>query len=171
MTVTVQSALASVQASGGRLGEAVRDLVLFAVEDRPRGNEVHLVTVVHDAALDVAGEAEQAGGALRPEGVPEGWPERISLTEASQAVADCHAHVNAMGAVLTRELATPERLYDLAVFGRQRGREASAWANEIARCIETCQHLLWTDVQPALLAYWRELADMTNRTCTPSDGR
>ena len=161
--MTVQSALASVQVCAGRLGEAVRELVLIAVEDRPRGSEVHLVTVVHDAALDIAAEADQAGGALRPEDRPAG----LSLAEASQAVAGCQAHVNAMGAVLARELTAPERLHDLAVFGRHRGREASTWAREIARCIDSCQQLLWTDMQPALLGYWQELADVTNRTRTP----
>lgn len=163
MTVTVQSALASVQASARRLGEAARELVLIAVEDRPRGSEVHLVTLVHDAALDVAAEAEQADSVLPPEDV--------SGARASQAVAGCQAHVNLMGAVLVRELATPERLNDLTVFGRDHGREARAWAKEILRCIESCQHLLWTDMQPALLGYWREIADRADQTCAPSDGR
>jgi hypothetical protein len=164
MTVTVQSALTSVQATADRLGEAVRELVLIAVEDRPRGGEVHLVTLVHDAALDLAAEAEHAGAALRP----ERRPGDVFLAEASRAVIDCQAHVNLMGAVLVRELATPGRLNDLTVFGRDRGREAGAWAREIVRCIESCQQLLWTDMQSALLGYWRELADTANRTVRPA---
>jgi hypothetical protein len=164
MTVTTQSALDEVQLSARRLVEAARELVLIAVEDRPRFSEVHLVTLVHDAALDLGGEAEQADSALQPGGPSES----ILMTEPSQAVALCQAHVNLTGAVLVRELATPERLNDLTVFGRNRGREASAWAKEILRCIESCQHLLWTDTQPALLSYWRELASITDRTCPPA---
>lgn len=165
--MTVQSALASVQLGTGRLAEAVRELVLIAVEDRPRGSDVHFLTVIHDAALDLAAEAEQAAAAVRPECRSDG----ISLAEASRAVADCQAHVNTMGALLVRELTTPARLDDLTVFGRNRGREAGAWATEISRCIESCQLLLWTDMQPALLGYWQELADLTQRTRSPSDGR
>jgi hypothetical protein len=166
MTVTVESALTSVQASAGRLSEAVRELVLIAVEDQPRGSDVHFVTVIHDAALDIAGEAEQGWAALRSEGHPVG----VSLAQASQAVAGCQAHVNVMGAVLVRELAAPARLSDLMIFRRNRGREAGAWATEIVRCIEACQLLLWTDMQPALLGYWQELADITNRTGVPGTG-
>jgi hypothetical protein len=168
MTLTVESALSSAHASAGRLREAVRELTLIAVEDRPHGTEVHLVTVVHDAALDLAAEAEQAAAALRLES-PTGLKTGSSV--ASHAVADCQFHVNALGGVLVRELAAPGRLSDLALFSRERGREARAWAEEIVRCIETCQHLLWTDVQPALLCYWQELADTTNRTYEPSDER
>jgi hypothetical protein len=167
MTMTVESALNAVRTSVGRLREAVRELVLTAVEDRPRGTEVHLVTQVHDAALDLAAEAEHATAALQPGGQPTGQPTAIVLAKASHAVADCQAYVNVMGGVLVRELATPERLSDLAVFSRSRGREAGAWANEIVRCIESCQQLLWADTQPALLGYWRELADVAGRTCAP----
>ena len=167
MTVTVESALNLVQASAERLREAVQQLVLIAVEDRPRGTELHLITLVHDAALDLAAEAEQATGALQPDGRGEG----MSRTAASRQVIDCQASINVLGAVLVRDLAAPERITELAAFGTDHGREAGAWAEEIIRCIETCQHLLWTDVQPALLSYWRELADMTNRTCAPSGGR
>jgi hypothetical protein len=166
MTMTVESALASVKVCAGRLRQTMLELVLIAVEDRPRGSDVHVVMVIHDAALDLAAEAEQAGVAFQPE-IGTG----ISLAEASQAVADCQAHVNAMGAVLVRELTTPARLGDLAMFGRDGGREAGAWTSEIVRCIEDCQLLLWTDMQPALLGYWQELADLTQRTRSPSDGR
>jgi hypothetical protein len=164
MIVTVQSALSEVQASARRLRDAARELVLFAVEDWPRRGEVHLVTLVHDAALDLAAEAEHAGAALRL----DSQPMDVSLAQAPQAVIDCQAHVNLMGAALVRELATPGRLNDLAVFGRDRGRDAAEWAEEIVRCIESCQQLLWTDMQLALLGYWRELADTAIRTVRPA---
>jgi hypothetical protein len=164
MTVTVQSALTEVQASARRLRETARELVLTAVEDQPRNCQVHLVAVVHDAALEVADQAEQADAAVNSqEGPPPG--------AASQAVAHCQHHVTLLGAALVRELATPERQNDLAALGRERGREVSAWVREISRCIQACQLALWTDVQPALLGYWRELADLTDRTCMSGDGR
>lgn len=167
MTVTIESALASVHASTGRLREAVGDLVLMAVEDQPRGTDAHLITIVHDAALDLAAEAEQAEAALRPR--PAGG--QGSRGAAAPAVAECQERVNALGTALVRDLATPERLSELACLGAEHGREARAWANEIARGIQTCQHLLWKDMQPALLAYWRELADQFSRTCVPSEER
>jgi hypothetical protein len=164
MTVTVQSALTEVQASARRLREAARELVLTAVEDQPRNCQVHLVAVVHDAALEVADQAEQADAAVNSqEGTLPG--------AASQVVAHCQHHVTLLGAALVRELATPEMQNDLAALGRERGREVSAWVREISRCIQACQLGLWTDVQPALLGYWRELADLTDRTCMSDDGR
>jgi len=165
--MTVESALAALHTSARQLGEAVQDLVLIAVEDRPRGQELHLTTLVHDAALDRAACAVPVTG---PRGA-DGAGACLSGAATSRHVAECHASVNSLGAVLVRELAAPDRMTELAALGRDHGREAGAWGEEIAHCIETCQHLLWTDVQPALLGYWRELADMTNRTCAPSDGR
>jgi hypothetical protein len=167
MIVTVESALSSVQASAGRLHEAVQDLVLIAVEDRPRGTEPHLVTVIHDAALDLAGVAEHAQATLWPDGRGQGTARAATSVE----VAESQARINAFGALLVRDLAAAERIKDLATLGRDHGREAGAWAKEIVRCIETCQNLLWTDIQPALLGYWRELAETIHRTYPPSDGR
>jgi hypothetical protein len=166
MTVTVQSALTEVQASARRLRETARELVLTAVEDQPRNCQVHLVAVVHDAALEVADQAEQADAAVGPQD-GDGVPPR----PAAQAVAHCQRHITMLGAALVRGLAAPEMQNDLAALGRERGREVSAWVREISRCIQACQLALWTDVQPALLAYWQELADHTDRTCMSGDGR
>lgn len=169
MSVTVQSALASVQASTRRLRETARELVLIATEDQPRDCQVHLVTVINDAALDVAAEAEQADAELNPlRRAGGGLP---AAAASPLAVAQCQAHVNVLGAALVRDLAAPDRLGDLAALGRERGREATAWAREIARCVQTCQQLIWTDMEPALLGYWRELADITDRSCVSGDGR
>jgi hypothetical protein len=163
MNVTVESALNSVHASVERLRDSVQDLVLIAVEDQPRGTEIHLTTLVHDAALDLAAEAEQAAGALRT----SGHGPDVSRAATSRQVARCQARVNMLGTMLVRELAAPERLTELAALGAGRGREAGAWAGEIIRCIETCQYLLWTDVESALLGYWQELVESTGRTRAP----
>ena len=158
--MTVQSALNEVQVSARRLRDLMRELVLTAAEDQPRDCQVHLVTVVHDAALDVATEAEQADAVLG-QAAPPGQA-------ASQAVAHGQHHVTLLGAVLVRELAAPELLNDLAGLSRERGGEVSAWVREILRCIQAGQIALWTDMQPALLGYWRELADAADRTVCPA---
>jgi hypothetical protein len=168
MTVTVQSALSEVQASAQRLRELVRELVLTAVEDQPRNCQVHLVTVVHDAALDATAEAEQAAAALGLEQAANMTPPH---TATAQEVAHCQHHVTLLGTTLVRRLAAPELLNDLAALGREHGREVSAWSAEIMRRIQACQLALWTDMQPALLAYWQELADITDRSRTSGDGR
>ena len=168
MTVTVRSALSEVEASARRLRDLVRELLLTAVEDQPHSVQVHLVTVVHDAALDAAAEAEQAAAAL---GLEQSADSAQPLAATSQAVARCQRHVTSMGEVLIRQLAAPELLNDLTVLGRERGREASAWAAETIRCIQACQIALWTDVGPALLAYWQELAATTDRNRVSGDGR
>jgi hypothetical protein len=156
MTVTVDSALSAVQAAAGRLDEAVQELLLIAVEDGPQGIELHLATIVHDGALDLAAEAEQAAGALAHDGPGEG----AGHAAAAWRVARYQACISVLGAVLVRGLASPERITGLAALGAGRGREAGAWAEEIVRCIETCQHLLWIDVQPTLASYWEEITEM-----------
>ncbi len=166
MTVTVQSALTEVQASARRIREIAGELVLTAVEDQPRSCQVHLVGVVHDAALEVADQAEQADVAVSPQN-GDGAPPR----PAPQAVAHCQRHITSLGAALVRQLAAPEMQNDLAALGRERGREVSAWVREISRCIQACQTALWTEMQPALLAYWQELADITDRSFVSGDER
>jgi hypothetical protein len=161
MTVTVESALSDVRASARRLSELTRELVLTAVEDQPRHCQVHLVTVVHDAALDVAAEAEQAADAMSREDVPQAAP---------QMVARCQHHLTSFGEALVRKLAAPEFLNDLAALAAEHGGEVRAWVAEIRRCIQACQLALWTDAQPALNGYWQELAD-TNRSPMSGDGR
>src|SRR5689334_12731214 len=151
MTVTVQSMLRSVQASSERLREAVRELTLTAVEDRPRGVTVHLLDAVSDTALELSSHAELAATEL--DGITDRWQ------RASLAVLAMQAHVNHLGAALTADLAAPERLAELAGFGRGHGRESAAWAGEVTRCVQAVQQLIWTDLQPALLGYWEEITD------------
>jgi hypothetical protein len=166
MTVTVQSALTEVQASARRLSEVAGELVLAAVEDQPRNCQVHLVAVVHDAALEVADQADQADTVLSPRDGDD-----TPSMPAGQAVARCQRHVMTLGAALVRGLATPEMHDDLAVLGRERGREVSAWVREVIRCVQACQLALWTEMQPALLGYWQELADIAGRSHVSGDGR
>jgi hypothetical protein len=168
MTVTVQSALTEVQASARRLRELARELVLTAVEDQPRNCQVHLVMVVHDAALEATAEAEHAAAALGLEQTADITPPHAVTP---QEIARCQHHVSLLGAVLVRQLAAPELLNDLAALGREHGREVRAWSAEIMRRIQACQLALWTDVQPALLGYWLELADTAGRSSVSGDGR
>jgi hypothetical protein len=156
MTVTVQAAVMSAQAAAGRLAEAVRELVLIAVEDQPRGRQVHLVDVVSDAALELISHAEQAAAGHGTAGHGAG-PE--SRHQAEQAVLAIQANLNHLGRVLVSEMAAPERLAELARFGARHGRESAAWADEVVRCVQACQQVIWTDVQPILLACWEELTD------------
>jgi hypothetical protein len=166
MTVTEQSALAGMRASVHRLLETVRELVLIADEDQPRDCHVHLITLVRDAALDIAAEAEQADAALRS--LAE-TAQRLPIAKICGAAARSQQHLIELGLVLTRDLAEPERLNDLASLGGQHGREAGAWAAEILRSVQACQHVMWAEVQPAVLAYWGELADLIGRMSLPAD--
>jgi hypothetical protein len=166
MTVTVQSALTEVQDSARRLRDVTRELVLIAVEDQPRNCQVHLVAVVHDAALDVAAEAEQADAAIAREMTAKATAPQVTT---AHAVASCQHHVTLLGAALVGQLAAPDVLNDLATMARERDREVSAWVAEVNRCIQASNVSLWTDMQPALLGYWRELADITDRSCMSGD--
>jgi len=164
--MTAESARSAMHAAAGRFHEAVQELLLIAVEDGPRNVELHLATIIHDAALDLAAEGEQAWAVLQASARHDDRPRAVTPRQ----LAEYQARILALGAVLVRDLAVAGRLNDLAGLGRNHGREAGAWADEIVRCIETCQHLLWTEVQPALLGYWQELTDMTSPARAPSYG-
>jgi hypothetical protein len=155
MTVTVQSALSEVQAAVRRLRDLTRELVLTAVEDQPRNCQVHLLAVVHDAALAATDQAEQAAALLSSQ-QHQGVPPR----QARRAVVDGQRCLTELGAALVRDLATPEMQNDLAALSRERGGEVTAWVRETGRCVQACQVALWTDLLPAILAYWEELAEL-----------
>lgn len=162
--MTVHSALTAVQASAGRLRVAAFELVLIADEDAPRGVRHHLVDAVGDAAAEVAGEAAQASALQDP------GHERGARRPGPSAVARCQAHVNTLGTILVLQLAAPERLAGLAGLGRDRGREAGAWAAEVVRRAEVCQRVIWADLQPALLGYWIELIEAKSLDPAADDG-
>jgi hypothetical protein len=141
MIVTLQDALSAVTRSAHRLREAGVELELIAVEDRPRAGDVHLVDQVQHAAYEIAGAAEMAARAA-----------------ARGDVLTCQDQVIALGAALVRDLAAPERTAELGALGDRFGGETRAWAGEVLRCAQNCQRALWTDVQPAIQGYWREMS-------------
>ncbi|MEU6147391.1 hypothetical protein ABZ848_44465 [Streptomyces sp. NPDC047081] len=156
MTVTLQSAHTALTAALHRLRDTTRELELIAVSDQPRGGGVVLVDEVADAALETSGAAELAAGAARG--------------DCTAAVAQCQSYVLTLGSVLVDRLAAPERLAELGELGGEFGREAGAWADEVVRCVHACQQALWSDVLPAALAYWQEIAAL-NTTCSTSGVR
>jgi hypothetical protein len=157
MTVTVHSALTAVQASVGQLRKAAGELVLVADEDAPRGGRHHLVDVVRDAAVELAGEAAHVSAALEGPGTSGGVGR-----PGPSAVARCQAHVNTLGTILVQQLAAPELLVGLAGMKRGQGHEVGAWAAGAVRCVKACQRAIWADLQPALLGYWIELIEAKN---------
>ncbi|MGP4047380.1 hypothetical protein [Streptomyces sp. 2A115] len=156
--MTVQSAYAGLAASVRRLRDTARELELIAVSDQPRGGDVLLVDVVANAALEVTGAAEQAAIALD------------GNDRTSSDVSHCQSHVQTLGRVLVDQLAAPERLAELGAFGAEHGREAEAWADEVIRCVHSCQQSLWSDVLPALFAHGQEIAALKS-PCSTSGAR
>ncbi|MHC3474022.1 hypothetical protein ACYF6T_35720 [Streptomyces sp. 7R007] len=156
MTVTLQSAHAGLTAALHRLRDTTRELELIAVSDQPRGGGAALVDKVADAALETSGAAELAAGAAQD--------------DSTAAVAQCQSYVHTLGRILVDRLAAPERLAELGALGDESGREAGAWADEVVRCVHACQQALWSDVLPAALAYWQEIAAL-NTTCSTSGVR
>ncbi|MGI5453434.1 hypothetical protein ACQEWB_09730 [Streptomyces sp. CA-249302] len=157
MTVTLQSAHTALTAALHRLRDTTRELELIAVSDQPRGGGVVLVDEVGNAALEISGASERAATALQG--------------RDATAVALCQSYVHFLGSVLTAQLAAPERLADLGTFGGERGREATAWADEVVTCVQACQRSLWNDVLPATLGYWQEIAAQTSPCSTSGVGR
>lgn len=164
--MAVTTALRELHAAATRLRDAIRELEVIAVEDSPRSGDVYLVEIVHHAAFELSGAAEQAVAALDPEATTgtAGGCRSVGCT-----VADFHLHVNTLGTTLVRHLAGPERLAELAGLSAY-GPEPKAWSREVARGVATCQDLLWTDLLPALQACWVELVEHPPLPGPPATG-
>ena len=147
------------------LQEALTGLRTTIVEDRPlragasREDTPALVDILGDGADNLAGCALEAGAALRDsrQAALHG-----DMDGMRRALAACHTQAGAIAQQLFAELATYERIADLARVGRTRGGEWRAWAAGVKQALDTCRQPLF-DVQHALMECWLEVAERSSR--------
>ena len=149
--MSADTSLASLNARLARLRDALEALGTTVDEDRPRSGEVAAVAYFADAVLAVRGALEEAQAAL---GHPEHAP---GEPEPRLALAGCHRQFHAYSRRFAADLASHDRLDDLARVAKG-GRGWGDWVGVVRQELEQCA-LLANEVDDALLDCWQGLAE------------
>jgi hypothetical protein len=141
--------------------DALAELRVTVVEDRPLHGEAALVDGWGDAVEDLAGAAreavEAADEARRAVAPPQ------DLDQARRALSVCHERAGQVAQRFWTELSSFERFGDLTRFARRRRGEWLAWAGGVRVALERCRGPL-RETDGALLRCWQEIAERVGMT-------
>lgn len=141
--------------------EAVLELRVTVVEDRPLRGDAALVDDWGDAVEDLAGTAreavEAADEARRAVGPPP------DLDRARRSLSACHERAGRVARAFWSDLASFERVGGLARMARRRRGEWAAWSGSVRVALERCRDPL-READAALLRCWQEIAERVGMT-------
>jgi hypothetical protein len=137
--------------------DAILELKVTVVEDKPLRGEAALVDGWGDAVEDLAGAAHEAveAAGLAQQAVA-GHPPDIDA--ARRALACCHALTLRLARRFWSDLASYERVGDLARLARRRRGEWPSWSASVRLALGRC-HLPLQDADSALLCCWQEIGE------------
>jgi hypothetical protein len=139
-----------------QLRDALAEVHLGVVEDRPMPGDAVLVDVFGNTAEDLIGwldEALDAAGAAREAVAPP-----VRLDDAHRALGTCHERFHEVAHRYGADLVSFRKIADLRSLGRKRRGEWLAWTGSIQDSLERCRAPLH-DAGLALVRCWQELAE------------
>jgi hypothetical protein len=153
--VALQTCLDTLTSRLRALADAVNDLRLTAVEDRPVGAELMVLDTVAGSVEELTGwvfeaftEASAAREALAP---------KPDTDTALGRLAACHERVNQISGGVWGGPVSYETYAQLGRLAREHGGEWPGWLATLRLGLESCGPPLHA-VQAALLESWREAA-------------
>jgi hypothetical protein len=158
--MTIEGTFADLSRRLHELQEALGGLGVTIDEDKPRGDDVALASILSDAVLAGGGFLEEARQAAEEGQGAVFDPRDADL--ARRALILCQTSFHRFAAHFAAELCCCERLEDLKSVGR-RGQEWARWAAVAARSLEQCREQA-EEIRNALFACWQELTERTGAT-------
>jgi len=158
--MSLEAALVSLRRELGRVQEAVSELRVTIVEDKPARGSVVLVDQLDTTVTDLASAIEEADARLA-QVIPIGQGS-ASIDSARAAVRDAHELVNRFASLYLVQLAAHDRVAQLLEMGRERGREWRAWSQEVKTAIERCLVPMQA-VNTAIVDCWGEIGERLAR--------
>ena len=131
-------------------------------EDRPRRKDVVVASSLADAVLAVRGILEESRVAA--DEACEAVGHHLDVDRARRALTTCQERFHHFEAEFSHDLASYERMADLASVAQERGREWASWVKVVKQGLEQCQALVEAG-RDALFLCWQ---DLTERLGTPS---
>jgi thiamine biosynthesis lipoprotein ApbE len=130
--------------------------VQITVGDKPPHDEAALVDGLENTLLDMMGTLHEARTSALHARKAIGHPPDLDL--ARRALANCQERFQRIEQQFASELASYEKLTELARLGRTRQREWIPWASSTKQAVEQCRHPI-EQTSKALTACWQELAE------------
>jgi len=154
--MTIEATFNSLLANFGALREALQNLRLTVVEDRPLRNGVLIIDRMGDAIDDLIGWLEEGS-----EAAGRASKAVVHPIDGQRAIHDL-SQVNERFLKLEYNffwgLASYPQVRDLTKLGTSRGREWRAWSDSVKVALDQTGHAM-NELQRALLATWQELAE------------
>ncbi len=140
-----------------RLGDRIDELRLAAVVDKPPlKNDAVLLDNIEYAVEDLRGWLQETFRAARTAERAVGHP--VDLEKARHALGIAQERFRRIDEVFSSNLASYERLSDLASFGNERRGEWPSWVTSVRQSIEHCRQPL-DEARNALAECWQEIAE------------
>jgi hypothetical protein len=136
--------------------EALLELRVTVVEDKPLRGEAALVDGWGDSVEDLAGTAREAVEAADEARQAIGPPP--DLDRARRSLSACHERAGRVARAFWSDLASFERVGDLTRLARRRRGEWLAWSGSVRVALERCRAPL-RETDAALLRCWQEIAE------------
>ena len=143
-----------------KLHDALNSLQV-TVGDKPPHDEAALVDGLENTVLDMMGTLHAARRFAVRSRKGVGHPPDLDLTR--RALALCQERCQRIEQQFAAELASYEKLSELARLGRTRQREWIPWASSTKQAIEQCRHPI-EHTSRALTACWQELVEHSGTT-------
>jgi hypothetical protein len=144
-----------------QLRDALTEVHLGVVEDRPLPGDAVLVDVFGNTAEDLIGWLEEALAAA--EAAREAVVPPVRLDAAHRALGTCHERFHEVAHRYSADLVSFRKIADLRSLGRKRRGEWLAWTGSIQDSLERCRAPLH-DAGIALVRCWQEFAEHAGST-------
>jgi hypothetical protein len=144
-----------------KLLEALQELRLTVVEDRPSRNDAVVVDNVEYAMEDMLGWVQESCEAAAVAQQAVGHP--ADLDRARQALAMCQEKFQRVEQAFSTKLVSYESIKNLTRFGCERKGEWRLWVAAVKQGIERCRLPLQV-AAAALVECWKELAERAGMT-------
>ena len=138
------------------LQEVLEALNTTIEEDRPRRKDVVVASSLGDAVLAVRGILEESRAAADDACEAVGHP--FDMDRARRALTTCQERFHRFAAQFSHDLASCERMADLASVAQERGRDWASWVKVVKQGLEQCQGLI-EEGRDSLFLCWQDLAE------------
>jgi hypothetical protein len=154
--VALQKSFRALRGQLQELQELLESLNTTVEEDRPRRKDVVVASSLSDAVLAVRGILEESCAAA--DEACEAVADTLDLDRARRALITCQERFHRFAAEFSHDLASCERMTDLASVARERGRDWASWVKVVKQCLAQCEALV-EEGREALFLCWQELAE------------
>jgi hypothetical protein len=154
--VALQKSFRALRGQLRELQEVLEALNTTVEEDRPRRKDVVVASSLGDAVLAVRGILEESCAAADEACDAVGHP--LDLDRARRALTTCQERFHRFAAEFSRDLASCDRMADLASVAQERGRDWASWVKVVKQGLEQCQAFV-EEGRDALFLCWQDLAE------------